>query len=138
MGAGNRYTLEENNEILAYQFDISCDCWEREEYDCDCAECQIDYLRDTIMSLPIVKQYGFDDTRMNAYYGESYMVNLEVSHNGDTVVIGFSYRDQYTENNLIKYNYERSYMKLIKHINKFTSLSVGHGWTSSNYAVGEI
>lgn len=138
MGAGNRYTLEENRDFLAYQFDVSCDCWQDETYDCDCAECEIDFLREIIMQLPIVKKYGFDDSRMNAYYGDSYLINLEYNHNGDAIVIGFSYQDQYSENNLLAYNYERSYNKLIKHINKSLPLFVGHGYTRSNYAVNEI
>lgn len=135
MGAGNRYTLKENNDVLAFQLDVSCDCWEKGVYDCKCQECELDNLRRIIMKLPLVKKYGFDESRMRAYYGDSYSIELYSNHNGDSIVIDFSYQDQYEENNLLRYNYERSYNKLIRHVNKYLPLFVGHGWTRTLYNV---
>jgi hypothetical protein len=137
MGAGNRYTLEENNNVLAYQLDVSCDCFGDENYECDCKECQLDYLKEVLLELPIIAKYGLTDNRYQAYYGDSFIVDLKENYHGDAIVIDFLYQES-NPDNLTIFNYERSYNKLIKHINKRFPLFVGLGYTRSNYEAGEI
>lgn len=138
MGAGNRYTLEENREILAYQFDISCDCWEHDIYECDCRESELDTLTDVILELPLTKRYGLTDDRRGIYYGEMFEVRLLDNYHGDAIVIDLIYQNDFEQYGLQQYNYERVYNKIIKHINKTLPLFVGHGYSRSNYSINEI
>lgn len=138
MGAGNRYTLSENRDVLAFQLDVSCDCWEENIYDCDCKECQLDYLKEIIFKLPLAKKYGMNDARDSFYYGEMFTITLENNYSGDAIVIGFELQNDFEQYGLQLHNCERTYMKVIKHINKYLPLFVGHGYTSSHYEINEI
>lgn len=138
MGAGNRYTLEEDNNILAYQFDVSCDCWENDITECDCQDFQLETLKETILELPLTKRYGLTDDRMGIYYGEMYVIRLSSNYHGDAIVIDLEYQNDFEHYGLQQSNYEKVYNKIIKHINKSLPLFIGHGWTSSHYEVGEI
>lgn len=138
MGAGNRFTLEEDRHELACQFDVSCDCHEMEIYDCDCYEDQKMFLIDTIMELPLARKYGLTDDRMSIYYGEMYMIDLYADHYGDRIVIDFSYQRDCETEGLQEYNYVKTYARICRHINKHTALILGHGYTHSEIGVGQL
>ncbi|EGR4213942.1 hypothetical protein DDN60_15510 [Vibrio cholerae] len=136
MGAGNRYTLTESHG-LAYQLQCGCDCFEDDIFDCDCHEHQFNHLIDTIFELPLAKKYGMTDDRQSFYYGEMYMINLNTSHHGD-IVVNLSYQRGFEQEGLQEANYEKVYLKIVKHINKSLPLFQGFGYTSAHYAIGEI
>ena len=136
MGAGNRYTLTEDNSELAIYVDTSCDCWESEEYDCECHTFIRDRLIEVIESLPLFQNYGWDDSRNACYYGEFYRIVLE-SGNHNEIVINLEFQE--TEYyGLQESNYIKVYSKIARHINKQMSVCVGHGWTSSHYEINEL
>ena len=137
MGAGNRYTLEENNSILAAQFDISCDCHMEDIFDCECGELMRDHLIDVIRELPLAKKYGMTDDRNSFYYGECYMIDLKSNYYGDAIVIDLSYQRVEYESLQI-HNYEKVYNRIIKHINKQLPLFFGHGYTRSMHKPNEL
>ena len=136
MGAGNRYALTENNNELAIYIDRSCDCWESEIYDCDCANFVRERLAQVIEKLPLVNRYGWDDSRNACYYGEFYKIVLESGNHNEIVVnLEFQETEYY---GLQGSNYLKTYAKIARHINNHMMVHVGHGWTSSTYKVGEL
>lgn len=137
MGAGNRYTLKEDGNELCCYVDTSCDCWEHDIYECDCYENQLDILKSIIETLPLFARYGWDDSRNSCYYGEMYKISL-VSGNHNEIVIDLEYQDDFEYYGLQQYNYVKTYARIVRHINKHIALYIGHGWTSSHYAIGEL
>lgn len=138
MGAGNRYTLDEDQSVLACQFDVSCDCWEHDIDHCDCAQSQLDVLISVILELPLTKRYGLTDDRRGVYYGEMYEIRLLDNYHGDAIVIDLIYQGDFEQYGLQEYNYERVYSKIVRHINKQLPLFVGHGYTSSTYEINQL
>ena len=117
--------------------DISCDCWEDDNYDCECRDYQIDAIMGNIAELKQCKPYGFTDDRQSLYYGESFKVVTYQDHSGDYLVIDFEYA-KYDVTALDEINYERAYNNLCRNINKLYPVSIGHGWTSSQYAINQL
>ena len=136
MGAGNRYTLEENSSVLAAYVDTSCDCWEEEIHDCDCAEYQLQMLKGDIEELPLFDRYGWDDSRNSCYYGERYKIVIKHGNHNE-LVIDFEYQQDCEQVGLQEYHYEAAYHKVIRLLNKNMTLCVGHGYTHSEYKAGQ-
>lgn len=136
MGAGNRYTLTENSDVLAYQLDVSCDCGP-DDY-CDCMQCERENLIEHVLQLPLCKKYGLTDSRDAIYYGEFYRITFETNYHGDAIVIGLEFENCYENSTLHGINYVKCYNKIARHINKAFPLFVGHGWTRSLIEINEL
>ncbi|MCP3921320.1 MAG: hypothetical protein GY714_01915 [Desulfobacterales bacterium] len=145
MGAGCYYTLEENRDIKAYWVNIQVEDEEGYGEDDDgwAFEFVLDQLKETILELPICAKYGLipSNTGYNnnkIYYGDMFIVSLDSTYYGDGILINFEFQDVDCEG-LQNHNYEISYNKLIKHINKSFELSIAtSGYTSATLAVDTI
>ena len=143
MGAGCWYTLEEDRDIKAYWVDVEpCDTDEGEIFE-DYFENVLECLTETILELPICKKYGMVSSvnggyyKNKIYYGDSFIVSLDSTYHGDGIVINFEFQE--TEYySLQQANYEKSYRKLIKHINESFTLSIAtSGYTSAEIKINE-
>jgi hypothetical protein len=136
MGAGNRYTLVEDSNTLAYQLDVSCDCGP-DDY-CDCFDCERENLIGHVLQMPLCKKYGLTDSREEIYYGDFYRITFNPSYYGDAIVINLEFENCCENESLQRANYLRCYNKIIRHINKAYPLFVGYGWTRGNIEIGEL
>jgi hypothetical protein len=141
MGAGCNYTLDENNDIRAYWIDIACDCYEQDQ-ECVCFQDTIDNLKYELLELKQLAKHGQvpsnNGYENKFYYLDSYIVSLESTYNGDGVLIQFLLQDDSDNYGLKMHNYENSYLKVIKHINKYYPLRIAtSGYTSAFIDVGK-
>lgn len=139
MGVGNRYTLQENNQLLAYTLLIDFD--DTNDHS-DVYQWNLDCLIEHIATLPICAKYGlvpsingYDNA---VYYGDQFIVELSSNYYGDGIVIDFKYQSDFEHEGLLIGNYEKCYHKLIKHINQCFELVQGHGWTHTTYQINTI
>lgn len=136
MGAGCYYTLEEDRDQRAYWIELE-DTANEFEY-----EWLIESIIDHIMELPICKKYGQVPSRNGyenkIYYGDMFIVSLESKYYGDGVIINFEFQEVEYEG-LQRSNYIKSYMKLIRHLNKSFELNIAtSGYTCSKLEINSI
>ncbi len=131
MGAGNRYRLLDDPNIGALYVPGNCFCKEG----CTCWEDTRDNLLECILKHPTVARYGLRDDRRSAYYGELFIVKLECGYYNE-IIIQLEH-DCYYPDAMHKLNYEKCYHSLIKHINKEFVVYLGHGYTSTEFKIGE-
>ena len=134
MGAGCYYTLPDNRDILAYWLDVPASD-EDEDYS-DNFECELDYLKEVLLSLPLCHEYNGQ-----LYYGKQFKIDLDSTYYGDGILINlvidmYDWSEKY---NFVLSNLDKVYHRIIKHVNKSLPLKRAAGaWCSANFAVVEI
>jgi len=145
MGAGNHYTLKEDRSILAIQVDTSIDMDDEDDqelassYAAELAEEEKLMLIDHLLQLPICQKFGLGREADTVYCGDFYLIRLMPNYHGDAIVIDLEYRDvEPSLAGLQQHNYAATYARLARHVNKYTPVFVGHGYTSTEYRIGEL
>jgi hypothetical protein len=134
MGAGCYYTLPDNRDILAYWLDVPASD-EDEDYS-DNFECELDYLKEVLLSLPLCHEYNGQ-----LYYGKQFKIDLDSTYYGDGILINlvidlYDWSEKY---NFVLSNLDKVYHRIIKHVNKSLPLKRAAGsWCSAEYGIGEI
>lgn len=139
MGAGCYYTLPDNREIKAYWIDLDFQHEDGEADDYQSAA--FDYLKDdlayTLQQLPLF-YVGADGA---FYYGKLYRIDLAGTYNGDGLILNLAidlpeYDRCYP---LALANLDRVYAKIMRHVNRFYTLSVAcSGYTSARVDIGAL
>lgn len=128
MGAGCFYTLPQDRNIQAYW--ISLGFSDDEDQDQFLFDCEKDNLIDTL------KDYNgfFIGWNGALYIGKIYRLVLESNYNGDGILINLELLPEYENDQFYLNMLEKSYLKLIRFINRFYPLCIA----TSSYTYAAI
>lgn len=133
MGAGCHYTLPQNRDIKAYWLNIGFPENE-DDQDYYLFNDEKQNLIDTLKDYPDF-YLGLDGV---LYLGKIYRIVLESTYNGDGILINLELLPHYENDQFYLNMLEKSYLKLIRFINRFYPLCVAtSGYTYSVIQIGQ-